>query len=668
MRYFGSTPALFGLALLGSFSLLLTGPSEAAAQTGVPTQRFSVNLFNPAPGPGNYLAVDGAQVGGHLTASAGLVIDYAQQPFVLYRATCTDDTMANCETNGVESELVRYSLTGHVLASLALFDRLQIGLDVPVALTDGEGFSSVVGTTPVSLNGGSAVGIGDIRLSLKARILGQGDGLFFGAAAWVTAPIGQAMNGDSFMGDHGVTAGGHFIGQFVQSRFHVAGNIGAFYRDERTLFSTQVGSKLTYRLAAGYDVTPLVMVFGELDGASSFSSQIDENPLEARVAGRIRQGDFTFTLGGGAGLLSGVGVPIFRVIGGFAWAPIRLDQDGDGILDQDDACPSEAEDMDGWEDTDGCPEADNDQDGLLDADDPCPDQAEDVDGFEDDDGCPDLDNDGDGVTDAYDSCPNDAEDMDGDRDEDGCPDNDTDRDGIPDDVDQCPNDPEDTDGFGDEDGCPETDFDQDGIPDEDDECPDQPELINGIDDQDGCPEADADGDGIPDASDRCPNRPETINGVSDTDGCPDGEAVLRIEGEQIVLLQQIQFRTNRARIRHGRSPRILQAIATILRQHPEYAHVRIEGHTDNQGNEARNIRLSQQRADAVKAALVRLGVDAGRLEAQGIGPARPVADNDTDEGRTQNRRIEFHIEPAAPTPPTAPTPEAPPAATDAASE
>jgi len=672
MQHFGPQLTLPGLALLGACLLLLGAPTEASAQD-VPVQRFSVNLFHPAPGPGNYLSVDGAQVSGHMTASAGLTIDYAHQPFVLYDATCTGADASNCSTTGVNTKLVRYSLTGHVLASLSLFDRLQIGLDVPVVITNGDAYNTPAGGMPLTLEGGSAFGVGDLRLSLKARLMGEGDGLSFGIAAWATAPIGQAMNDQAYLGDHGLTAGGHLIGQFAQSRVHVAANVGAFYRGARTLFSTQVGSKLTYGLAVGYEVTPLVLVFAELDGASSFSTQIDENPLEARLAGRLRQGDFTFTLGGGAGVLSGVGVPVFRAIAGFAWAPIRSDQDHDGILDADDACPSEAEDMDGWEDTDGCPEADNDNDGILDADDPCPDEAEDVDGFEDQDGCPDRDNDGDGVTDGYDSCPNEAEDMDGDRDEDGCPDNDTDRDGIPDETDQCPNDPEDTDGFGDEDGCPETDYDGDGIPDEDDECPDQPELVNGISDQDGCPEQDADGDGIPDEVDHCPDRPETINGVADTDGCPDGEEVLRVEGDQIILLQQIQFANNRARIRGARSTQIIQAVATILTQHPEYARVRIEGHTDNQGNEARNVRLSQQRADAVVAALVRLGVSASRLQAEGIGPARPVGDNATEEGRTQNRRVEFHIEPvlgaapaAASTPAAAPATPAPAAAPAAA--
>ena len=76
--------------------------------------------------------------------------------------------------------------------------------------------------------------------------------------------------------------------------------------------------------------------------------------------------------------------------------------------------------------------------------------------------------------------------------------------------------------------------------------------------------------------------------------------------------------------------------------------MRIEGHTDGQGNAANNVRLSQQRADAVRDELVRLGVSADSLVAQGFGPNQPVADNDTPEGRALNRRVEFIIEPATP--------------------
>ncbi len=131
------------------------------------------------------------------------------------------------------------------------------------------------------------------------------------------------------------------------------------------------------------------------------------------------------------------------------------DPDGDGIIAPAEQCPNEAEDKDGFQDEDGCPDNDNDADGVADAADRCPLDAEDLDGFEDDDGCPDADNDADGIGDASDKCPMEAEDMDGFQDDDGCPDADNDDDGILDGVDKCPTEAEVKNNYIDGDGCPD---------------------------------------------------------------------------------------------------------------------------------------------------------------------------------------------------------------------
>lgn len=165
------------------------------------------------------------------------------------------------------------------------------------------------------------------------------------------------------------------------------------------------------------------------------------------------------------------------------------DSDKDGLLDSQDRCPMEAEDLDNFEDEDGCPEFDNDQDGVPDISDKCPLESEDKDDYEDEDGCIDPDDDKDGILDVQDRCPKDAEDKDNFQDEDGCPDLDNDNDGIEDRFDtKCPNTPEDKDGFQDNDGCPELDNDGDGLPDEADKCPNEPETINGFEETDGCPD------------------------------------------------------------------------------------------------------------------------------------------------------------------------------------
>lgn len=115
------------------------------------------------------------------------------------------------------------------------------------------------------------------------------------------------------------------------------------------------------------------------------------------------------------------------------------DRDGDGLLDEADQCPLKAEDLDGFQDGDGCPEPDNDGDGVLDPADQCALEPEDRDDFQDADGCPDVDDDGDGVPDARDRCPREPEDFDGFEDADGCPDRDNDQDTIDDPADKCPN-------------------------------------------------------------------------------------------------------------------------------------------------------------------------------------------------------------------------------------
>lgn len=172
------------------------------------------------------------------------------------------------------------------------------------------------------------------------------------------------------------------------------------------------------------------------------------------------------------------------------------DRDGDGVPDRRDRCPESPEDLDGWQDADGCPDPDNDMDGIPDVSDGAPTQPEDHDGYRDHDGIPDPDNDGDGIPDHEDLCPDEPEDFDGKNDRDGCPDDfmDSDGDGVEDDEDGCPESAEDHDGFEDEDGCPDEDNDLDGIPDVEDDCPDEAEDYDGDRDDDGCPDVDESGE------------------------------------------------------------------------------------------------------------------------------------------------------------------------------
>ena len=342
-------------------------------------------------------------------------------------------------------------------------------------------------------------------------------------------------------------------------------------------------------------------------------------------------------------------------------APLCLpqDRDGDGIEDDIDLCPDEPEDMDGVADDDGCPDLNNDSDGdgLMDDVDECPREPEDLDGFRDGDGCPDLDNDKDGVVDARDDCPMEPEDIDGFEDSDGCPDRDNDKDGFADSDDACPDTPgpkdgcperdADGDGFLDDadrcpyeagvapDGCPTKDFDGDGILDSADMCPGDAGPA-----PTGCP--DRDGDGIVDKQDRCPMDAENFNEYMDTDGCPDTKPqMVKIKHKQIVISEQIQFETGKAVIQPVSYP-ILDDVVQVMSDYPQIE-VRIEGHTDNVGSDATNMKLSKDRADSVFEYLIAQGVDPRRLSTEGFGETRPIDTNKTPQGRAANRRVEFHI-------------------------
>jgi len=250
------------------------------------------------------------------------------------------------------------------------------------------------------------------------------------------------------------------------------------------------------------------------------------------------------------------------------------------------------------------------------------------------------DKDGDGIKDDVDQCPNDPEDKDGFHDDDGCPDPDNDADGINDSIDKCPNDPEDRDGFEDDDGCPDPDNDGDGLNDTIDQCPDQAEDKDGFEDDDGCPDCDNDKDGVPEcpeAKDKCPDQPAP----GTADGCPQKYQLIVVTQKKIELKQTVYFDTNKARIKPVSFP-LLNEVAQAMADNPTIK-VEIQGHTDSQGSDSFNLKLSQRRAESVRTYLMQQGVDGDRMVPKGYGERVPIADNRTKAGRAQNRRVEFVI-------------------------
>jgi outer membrane protein OmpA-like peptidoglycan-associated protein len=217
---------------------------------------------------------------------------------------------------------------------------------------------------------------------------------------------------------------------------------------------------------------------------------------------------------------------------------------------------------------------------------------------------------------------------------------DRDGDGYPDDIDKCPDIKEDGKPPHPSDGCPaDADRDGDGIPDSEDACPDVPEDKDGIQDQDGCPEQDADNDGVPDGEDRCPTTPGKAAKIAEKNGCP--SLISFNDDGEIKLLEPIQFETGKSTIKAVSFP-ILDEVVALMNSRKDLR-VGVYGHTDSVGADEMNLRLSKDRAAACVRYLVNKGIAESRLQSEGFGETKPIATNETPEGRAKNRRTEFKV-------------------------
>jgi OOP family OmpA-OmpF porin len=272
-------------------------------------------------------------------------------------------------------------------------------------------------------------------------------------------------------------------------------------------------------------------------------------------------------------------------LGPYIHPAYKVDSDGDGVPDANDKCPSSPK---GEKVTPfGCP-FDKDNDGLYDSQDRCPDEA----GPMANGGCPWGDRDSDGIRDNKDECPDAA----GPISTRGCPD--TDGDGLLDNEDDCPKDP-------------------------------GPALRR------GCPEKplDSDGDGVEDTDDKCPNK----KGTKANQGCPDLSAADKAKIDK--AFKNLLFETNKAIIKKTSYPS-LNGLADVMLNNPGMS-LLLEGHTDDVGNDDANMRLSEQRAQAVKTYLVGRGIPDGYIDAKGYGETQPKVPNTNAANRAKNRRVEM---------------------------
>ncbi len=421
--------------------------STTQAQFGA----FQVNQFRPSERADDGFAISTAQDLGHLRFGAQLYLDYADDPLVF------EDGL------GGQASVVHRQLAGHLQLSFGLFDRLIIFAGLPydfvVDEKPSDDFTLLTGTFGIPTPTGG--GLGDFWFGARVRAWGEADDLFQ-IAVQATLNLHTAQTADSrqfYRGDSDRSiVGGHpellMTFNLIDGRLRLSGNLGFWIRNNVQVGpDVNIGEELTWgaggifaALNKDHRVDVIAEVFGRSGmssgtGSSGFSSA-GENPLEILGGAKYHHpSGFSTGFGAGMGVRNGYGSPDYRLLGMLAYTMPGDrgpgDTDGDGLKDDVDQCPTEPEDLDGFEDDNGCPDTDNDQDSVLDVNDGAPNDPEDEDGFEDEDGVPDLDNDDDGIADVDDKCPNDA----GPPESKGCPDPDRDGDGVPDRVDNCPDEP-----------------------------------------------------------------------------------------------------------------------------------------------------------------------------------------------------------------------------------
>ncbi len=576
--------------------LLSLVPAVALAQQTTP--QLDIETLYLDPGGRGALTVGSGETlkGGKFRVGLGLSYTYGHL------------SLSTANTDG--NIVLRDRITAQVFGAVGITDWLEVGATLPVIVQQ---FTANTPPFPIS-----SAGLGTPYLHLKFGILGENRPIFLslGLSAGLPLGTGPALANQGFSVVPRINAGKKFssftlsaeVSALIRSVFTALKPYGGSYWDA-------VGNNLFVSLAA---TTAGETARGELSVRFIAPLQQGWVGIEGLLGLRINLKMTELFLALGPGFGGHPNTPGFRVYLGAAFGNANekpkpkcvegepynlaecpdLDKDGDGIKNGVDKCPTEAEDKDGFQDTDGCPEKDNDKDGVLDGKDKCIN----VPGVVENEGCPDEDTDGDGVVDRLDRCPQDAEDLDGFQDDDGCPDADNDGDGLTDQIDACVNEA-------------------------------------GIIEEKGCPAKDDDGDTVWNHLDNCPQE----KGDPANQGCPPKEKQLVIiESERLKLLEVVQFASGKATILPV-SNKLLTQVANVLKAQRRIRLVQVEGHTDNVGKPEKNLKLSQDRADAVKNFLVKKGIDPARLKAVGFGQEKPIESNSTAKGREANRRVELNI-------------------------
>ncbi len=612
-----SSPRASLAARLSLLTTLVLSSTALAQPRGLPEFEVERLEFNPS-GAGSQVVSTGRLLpGGH--SRLALIGHYESKPL---SPALTDVTS---ETGEREVLLVSHRTTAHLIMAYGMSDNLEVGLQVPLILSQEQG--DLRGSPFGAPEGGFK--LGTPIASFNIGLLNQSESIPVDLAAGVSVgfPLGSP---DALARENSLRAIPRIMLGRESEGLRAGFELGAALRprvsmgvgDNREAYNTlRLGATVaTTGEGARYEASVLMWI--------PFGRELLTAETLAGVRGNVSSEVELFAMGG-LGFGDTLGNPDFRLMLGMAYggAPARcvaggkhtpaqcpdLDDDGDGVKNGEDACPTAG----GKVDAKGCPLKDEDKDGIEDAADKCPSAA----GAASAQGCPDQD--GDSVQDAEDKCPALA----GSADRKGCPD--TDGDGLDDSADKCPSEA----GPVDRQGCPQKDSDNDGLMDEQDACPNEA----GTAELKGCAAKDKDSDTVADHLDNCPNEA----GPADNQGCPAAQKQLvAIRQNRIEIKDLVYFDSSAATIQPRSFP-LLDQMARVLNEHPEIVKVTVEGHTDDRGPVEFNRTLSQQRAESVVTYLTGKGVAKERLEARGFGPDRPLQPNTTPEGRAANRRVDF---------------------------
>jgi OOP family OmpA-OmpF porin len=367
--------AFVGLAALGlarrrrgvsAFALLWLLGSDARAQV-------DAERLKPAVTHDGWVNAEGSATRHPDDAwELGALLNYAYHPLIIADA---------------DGSLVDPLIAGRagldLLGSLSFSERFSLGLGLPLFMQHGE-------ASP------SRFGVGDLRVVPKLELASDvSDGVGFALAAEVRAPT----HGGDFSG--GARGFAFFPKVIVDHRYpgglRIGANLGVLLREDQDFLNLTSGDEFAYAAAAGYRFGGLAgktELGVELNGAVNLVDAGDEE-VALEALGFLRHAlspDWELKGGAGAGVLEGYGVPTWRVFIGATFTPTSHDRDYDGVPDSKDQCVEFAEDRDGVQDDDGCPEEDSDadQDGVSDDADRCPTTKETINGIQDDDGCPDA--------------------------------------------------------------------------------------------------------------------------------------------------------------------------------------------------------------------------------------------------------------------------------------